>query len=115
MVAGPGYTRVQLADLPSLGGVARSEAGAIRHALSSDVSAYTARHSGAVVIAAHDELGSGREALYVVLGGHAEFEVGGESVDAPSGTVVLVRDPVVRRAARALQPGTTVVAVGPDN
>jgi hypothetical protein len=72
---------------------------------------------GGVVIREHDEMGfrigqSGQEELYVVVSGRATFTVGGEQVDAPSGTVVFVRDPAATRSAVAEAPGTTVLAIG---
>jgi tetratricopeptide (TPR) repeat protein len=71
--------------------------------------------SGKRVIEEHDELGSaaGRhEELYVVLRGHARFELDGDVQDAPTGTAVFVRDPAVRRGAHAEQDGTLVLVVG---
>ena len=49
--------------------------------------------------------------LYVVLRGRARFEIDGESVDAPEGTLVFVR-PETNRTAFAEEAGTTVLAVG---
>ena len=43
--------------------------------------------------------------------GHAEFELDGETVDAPAGTLVFVR-PEQRRAATALAEDTTVLVIG---
>ena len=40
------------------------------------------------------------------------FTLDDETFDAPAGTIVFVRDPEVRRGARADEPGTTVLAVG---
>jgi len=65
-----------------------------------------------VVIEDHDESDSRHEELYVVLTGRAEFTIGDESFDAPAGTLVAVRDPDLRRVARAGQAQTTVLAVG---
>ena len=110
-----GYTRVELADLPTLGGLGDAAWAPVRHALNIGafgVNAFTAAHSGGVVIEEHDEANSGHEELYVVLGGHAEFTLDGDKVDAPAGTLVLVRDPAINREARACQPGTTILAVG---
>jgi tetratricopeptide (TPR) repeat protein len=79
------------------------------------VNAYRAANAGDDVVEDHDETGSGaggHEELYVVLSGHARFTVAGEQLDAPSGTVVFVRDPAARRHAVAEEPGTTVLAVG---
>jgi tetratricopeptide (TPR) repeat protein len=55
---------------------------------------------------------SGQEELYVVVSGHATFTVNGEQVDAPSGTMVFVRDPAAIRSATAEEPGTTVFMIG---
>jgi tetratricopeptide (TPR) repeat protein len=77
------------------------------------INAYSAR-AGKRVIEEHDELGHGagrHEELYFVATGHATFELGGEEVDAPAGTVVFVRDPAVRRGAVA-KADTTVLVVG---
>jgi tetratricopeptide (TPR) repeat protein len=71
--------------------------------------------SGKRVIEEHDELGSaaGRhEELYIVLRGHARFELDGDVHDAPTGTAVFVRDPAVRRGAHAEEDGTLVLVVG---
>jgi tetratricopeptide (TPR) repeat protein len=79
------------------------------------VNAYGSREAGGHVIEEHDELGAGagrHEELYLVLGGHARFVVGGEELDAPAGTLVFVRDPATRRAATAVEPDTTVLVVG---
>jgi mannose-6-phosphate isomerase-like protein (cupin superfamily) len=51
-----------------------------------------------VLISEHTEAGSGQEELYVVLEGHATFEIDGETVDAPAGTFVSLR-PEARRKA----------------
>lgn len=59
-----------------------------------------------------EESGTRHEELFFVSAGHATFEVAGEQIDAPAGTFVFVPDPAVRRSARALEPGTTVLAIG---
>jgi hypothetical protein len=46
----------------------------------------------------HDEAGTGQEELYIVLEGTATFEIDGEVVDSPPGTLVFV-GPEVRRKA----------------
>src|SRR5436190_2047642 len=43
--------------------------------------------------------------------GRAGFELDGESVDAPAGTLVFAK-PAVKRTAFAEEPGTTLVAIG---
>jgi len=75
------------------------------------VNAWTAKEDGATVIQEHDE-SSGHEELYVVIGGHARFTVAGDEIDAPAGTLVFVKDPTLKRAAVATEPGTTILAVG---
>jgi mannose-6-phosphate isomerase-like protein (cupin superfamily) len=114
MAGGSGFTRVAVTDLPTL---PEGEAAwaPVRHALdiaAFGVNAFTAQRSGAVVIEDHDESDSRHEELYVVLTGRAEFTIGDESFDAPAGTLVAVRDPDLRRVARAGQAQTTVLAVG---
>jgi mannose-6-phosphate isomerase-like protein (cupin superfamily) len=53
----------------------------------------------------------GNEELYVVLRGRARFEIDGEAVDAPAGTLVFCA-PEADRTAFAEEPGTAVLAVG---
>jgi tetratricopeptide (TPR) repeat protein len=67
------------------------------------------------VIGEHDEVGlgaSGQEELYFVLSGKAVFNVDGERIDAPAGTLVFVRSPAAKRSAIAKEEGTTVLAIG---
>jgi hypothetical protein len=91
--------------------------------------AYVGRAVGDLVIEPHREgrpeegpPGQGRrrdaggedsphEELYVVLHGAARFEVDGEPVEAPQGTLVFVTPPS-HRVATALEPQTTVLVVG---
>jgi tetratricopeptide (TPR) repeat protein len=78
------------------------------------VNAYTGEQAGDEVIEPHDETGQGsgrHEELYVVLTGHAEFELDGETVDAPAGALVFAR-PEQHRAAKALAADTTVLVIG---
>jgi tetratricopeptide (TPR) repeat protein len=79
------------------------------------VNAYWAEHPGDELIEEHDELGAGaghHEELYVVIGGAARFTVAGEEFEAPTRTVVFVRDPAAKRGAVATEPNTTALAVG---
>jgi hypothetical protein len=55
---------------------------------------------------------NGHEELYVVMTGHAVFAVDGEELDAPAGTIVFVRDPVLIRSARATADNTAICMVG---
>src|SRR3954468_7393845 len=57
----------------------------------------------------HDEKESGAPELYVVMSGRATFEVGGESIDAPTGACVWVDDPAAERVAFAKADGTVVL------
>ncbi len=76
------------------------------------ITATTARGDSDRLINEHDESDpdSGEE-LYLVVSGHATFELDGESHDAPAGTFVRV-SPGVSRTAFAREAGTTVLAIG---
>ena len=76
------------------------------------ISAYTAAEAGQDVVEEHTEETLGHEELYVVVAGRATFVLDGEEKDVPAGSVVFLRDPKVKRFARAEEPGTTVLAVG---
>lgn len=76
------------------------------------VNAYKARPGDDRVIDEHDETSVGHEELYVVVEGSATFTVADETIDAPAGTLVFVRDPALRRGAVAQDPRTTILAVG---
>jgi tetratricopeptide (TPR) repeat protein len=76
------------------------------------VNSWTGKEAGDRIINEHDENEEdGNEELYVVLGGHATFVLGGEEVDAPAGTLVFAR-PSVKRTVFAREAGTTVLALG---
>ena len=55
---------------------------------------------------------NGHQEFFAVMTGHAVFTVDGEEIDAPSGTLVFVRDPALLRAARATVDGTAILMVG---
>src|SRR3954471_5803080 len=74
------------------------------------VNTWTGRNAGDRIINEHDEVDENEE-LYVVQQGRARFELGGETVDVPAGTFVFAR-PGVKRTAFAVEPGTTILAVG---
>jgi tetratricopeptide (TPR) repeat protein len=76
------------------------------------ISAYTAGEAGQDVVEEHTEERLGHEELYVVISGRASFVLDGEEQDVPAGSVVFLRDPKVKRYARAVEPGTTVLAIG---
>jgi hypothetical protein len=76
------------------------------------INAMTARGDGDRLIGEHEETEpDSSEELYVVITGHATFELDGETRDAPAGTFVHV-GPGVKRAASARDSGTTVIAIG---
>ena len=76
------------------------------------INAYVAPNAGDDVVEEHTERSLGHEEAYLVLAGRATFTLDGETVDAPAGTIVFIRDPDVRRHARAEEAGTSVVAIG---
>jgi quercetin dioxygenase-like cupin family protein len=76
------------------------------------INAYIAPKAGDEVVEEHTEQSLGHEEVYVVLSGRAAFELDGETLDAPAGTIVFVRDPAVKRHARSVEPNTAVLAVG---
>ena len=76
------------------------------------INAYVAPEAGADVVEEHTESALGHEEVYIVLSGRATFTLGDDELDAPIGTVVFIRDPSVKRHARAEEPGTQVLAVG---
>jgi quercetin dioxygenase-like cupin family protein len=85
----------------------------VRHELgisSFGVNTFTGRASGDRIINEHTEEGE-QEELYVVLEGRARFELDGESVDAPAGTLVFA-EPGVKRTAYAEEDNTTLLAIG---
>jgi mannose-6-phosphate isomerase-like protein (cupin superfamily) len=76
------------------------------------INAYSAAEAGRDVVEEHTEQTYGHEEVYVVVAGRATFTLADETVDAPPGTIVVIRDPKTKRYAVAAEPGTTVLAVG---
>lgn len=79
------------------------------------VSAYVAESAGDVLTSEHDEIeesGTRDEELFFVANGHATFTVAGETIEAPAGTFVYVRDLGLVRRATAREPDTTLLAIG---
>jgi hypothetical protein len=75
------------------------------------LTAWTAHAAGDPVINEHDEGDpTADQELFLVLRGHAVFELDGQPVDAPAGTLVFA-PPRTRRSARAKQDATTVILV----
>jgi hypothetical protein len=76
------------------------------------VNAWTARAAGDRIINEHDESEpDANEELYLVLRGRAVFELDGDRVVAPAGTLVFAQ-PGVKRTAFAEEPETTIIALG---
>lgn len=75
-------------------------------------------NAGDEMVVPHDEpddqanLTNGHEELFAVMSGRAMFTVDGDDIDAPAGTLVFVRDPVLIRTAKATADGTAILAVG---
>jgi hypothetical protein len=112
-----GWVARRLEDIPSVPGLGPGEPDwkPLGHHLRIrpfGANAYTVAEAGGVLLHEHDERAGGHEELYVVLRGRARFRLDDETLEAPAGTVVAVTDVSVRRSAMALEPGTTVVAVG---
>jgi tetratricopeptide (TPR) repeat protein len=86
----------------------------IRHQLGISafgVTAWTAHAAGDLVINEHDEGDpTADQELFLVLRGHAVFEIDGDQVDAPAGTLVSA-PPRTKRTASAKQAETTVIAL----
>jgi tetratricopeptide (TPR) repeat protein len=75
------------------------------------VNTWTAAAAGDRIINEHDEAGANEEELYLVHRGRATFELDGERIDAPAGTMVFAQ-PGVKRTAFAEEPDTTILALG---
>jgi tetratricopeptide (TPR) repeat protein len=76
------------------------------------INAYLAPNAGDDVVEEHTERALRHEETYIVLSGRATFTLGDETLDAPAGTLVFIRDPNVKRHARAEESGTSVLAIG---
>lgn len=108
-----GYAVAHLDEIEEL-----SDAGShyrpIRHHLgitAFGATAWTAQAAGDVVINEHDEDDpTADQELFLVLRGHAVFEIDGDRVDAPAGTLVFA-PPGAKRTASAVEGGTTILLV----
>jgi tetratricopeptide (TPR) repeat protein len=76
------------------------------------VNAYTSEEVGTQVVEEHTESQLQHEELYLVLRGSATFTLDGEDVEVPTGSLVHISDPEVRRVAVSRDPDTTVLALG---
>jgi tetratricopeptide (TPR) repeat protein len=73
---------------------------------------YTAEAVGKQIVEEHDESSLGHQEVYVVVRGRVTFNVGGETLQAPAGTIVFIREPTLRRVAVAETEDALVLAVG---
>jgi len=76
------------------------------------MNAYTAEGVGEQIVEEHDESNLGHQEVYVVVRGRVTFTIGDETLDAPAGTLVFIRDPSLRRVAVAETGDAVVLAVG---
>jgi len=76
------------------------------------INAYSSSHAGGEVVEEHTEEQLGHQEVYVVVRGHATFHLDGNDFDAPAGTLVVLKDPSVKRGATAVAADTVVLAVG---
>jgi hypothetical protein len=75
------------------------------------VTAWTGQAAGDRIINEHDEDDpTADQELFLVLRGHAVFEIDGDRIDAPAGTLVFA-PPRTKRTASAREDGTTIIAV----
>jgi quercetin dioxygenase-like cupin family protein len=74
------------------------------------VTTWTASAAGDRIINEHDEDDVGDEELFLVMRGRAAFELDGDRVNAPAGTLVFSPSGV-KRTAFAEEAGTTIVAL----
>jgi hypothetical protein len=112
----PGWAAIPLVEVPRVGA---DEEGPkwypLQHVFgltAFGANAFVAAVAGDVLVEEHDELGSGQEELYVVLEGRARFTLDGEAIDLPAVGVVAIPEPSVTRNAVALEPHTTLLALG---
>jgi hypothetical protein len=71
--------------------------------------AWTAHAAGDLIINEHDEGDpTADQELFLVVRGHAVFELDGDRVDAPAGTLVFA-PPGTKRTASAREDGTTII------
>ena len=77
------------------------------------INAYTATEAGQDVVEEHNEARLGHEELYVVArrAGRRSCSTATRST-CPPGSAVFLRDPAMKRCARAEEAGTTVLALG---
>jgi len=113
-MSGQGWEKVHVDELDSI-----PVAGVVWHPVrrrlgieAFGMNAYTAEAVGKQIVEEHDEGSLGHQEVYVVVRGRVTFTVGGESIDAPGGTIVFIRDPQLKRVGIAETADALVLAVG---
>jgi hypothetical protein len=76
------------------------------------LNAFIAREAGQVLVGEHDETASGQEEVYVLMAGRARVTLDGDDSDVDAVTIVALPSAPTRRAVVALEPGTTLLAIG---
>jgi hypothetical protein len=87
----------------------------LQHVLGIDafgVNLFVAQEAGQTLVEDHDERASGQQELYLVLEGRATFELDREKARLDRGTAIAITEPSVRRSAKALSQGTTLLIIG---
>lgn len=69
------------------------------------------RNKNEVLTPIHDELDDNQDELFIVMEGLVEYDLDGQKIKAPAGTLLSVK-PKVRRGATALADNTTILIVG---
>jgi hypothetical protein len=121
-MAEPRYQIARLSEIPTIARSGDRQWKPIRHHFGINafgVNGFVAGSAGAELVDEHDELpgpegGQRHQELYLVMSGHATFTVDGESIDAPAGTLLFLRDPSAVRSAKARDKGTVVLVVGAE-
>ena len=67
---------------------------------------------GTQVIGDHDEAAGRHEEVYLVLQGRVDFAVEAETFACTPGTLVVIKDPTVRRSASSASANVAVLVVG---
>jgi mannose-6-phosphate isomerase-like protein (cupin superfamily) len=102
----------EIEALPALGGQLQWKP--VRHALGISafgINAYHGAQPGDLVVEEHEDE---HQELYVVVSGRARFRSGDDQFEAAAGTLVLF-EPAEHRVAHAVEPGTTVLAIGAES
>ena len=102
----------EIEALPALGGQLQWRP--VRHALGISafgINAYHGAQPGDLVVEEHEDE---HQELYVVVSGRARFRSGDDQFEAAAGTLVLF-EPGEHRVAHAVEPGTTVLAIGAES